>query len=96
MKAKDTVMSKEEILAIVDTNNKHHKSSVKWWVEASFKAGQESKAMELLDGIPAAIAQARRNGMKVVVDYVTLNMSNGFPNDTIIDWQAKLKEWGIE
>ena len=45
------------------------------------------------------LAQAEisfKAGIREVVEYVTTYLINGFPNDCIMNWQAKLKEWGIE
>ena len=109
MKAEDTVMTTEDVLVELRKLSDDewlkviksiHPYGRKLQAEISFKAGQDDKATQLLVGIPNAIAQARKNGIKEVVDWIENN--NVFlvhPDNRVhflSDWQSQLKEWGIE
>ncbi len=93
MNAKDRVMKKRDIKNYVfgDKVWELLKEQLEAQDDISFKAGQDDKAAQLLDGIPAAIAQARKNGIREVVEFVETHQMHFNRHNR--EWCSKKKEW---
>jgi hypothetical protein len=107
MEAKDTILKGEELdriqLAVVHNQypNWNNRNDVLTpclmeQAEISFKAGYEEGLS--LKGVPAAIALARKNGIREVVEWINSREEIGYLNQCGFNhiWRAKLKEWEID
>ena len=84
LEAKDTP-AMETIRAILETEK-----------EISFKAGRDSITKLWQDEIEEFYNEGRQAGIKEVVEWIEGGgLSSGFLANWS-EWQAKLKEWGIE
>jgi len=97
MEAKDTVLSNGRLLEIFGTPDFTERQGREAQAEVSFKAGMESgnqKAYEI--GVGDGKVEGIAKGIKEV-----LNAIHYAPKSCAFyvrpeEWQAKLKEWGIE
>jgi len=108
MEAKDTVMSKEQLDAIDLKNAESNFIDALWdtarqQAEISFKAGfEEGRKVIPTNEVQGTIyLEGKQTGIREVVEWVE---ENAYPPAAYKDirrfryddWQAKLKEWGID
>ncbi len=101
MEAKDTVMSEEQVWAVISkcegtaTEARHDVNKAQ--AEISFKAGEESITKLRQDEIEDFYNEGRQAGRKEVVEWMR---KYGIIMETIdmhleYQWQAQLKEWEV-
>ena len=61
--------------------------------EISFKAGQEEESTQAYN---AGLVDGRLRGIREVVEWVDKTLKPFFVAQTLREWCAKLKDWGIE
>jgi len=100
LKAKDTELTLEQVNEIPEWNSIDLDPVVKLQAEVSFKAGYEEACKDTAIGMEHFI----NIGRKEVVEWLHQDISREIHKDFEVvvfkaisdDWQAKLKEWGIE
>lgn len=106
MGAKDTVIKLNRGGILSDIEVDYYNNGAEAQAEISFKAGYEQgwndnkpylpDANEPWDREQTVFDDGKKAGIREVVEWIESQRVNKGINDRRQEWQAKLKEWGIE